>query len=67
MEKYNAWIKITDELLYVEEFDYELEYIALTTKEKNARTLDPSEVSELRGFVTRVFGVGTDIYFAEVV
>lgn len=65
MYKYNAWIKITDELLYVEEFDYELEYIALTTKEKNARTLDSSEVSELREFVARVLGASTDIYFTE--
>lgn len=65
MEKYSAWIKITDELLYVEEFDYELEYIALTTKEKNARTLDSSEASELREFVARVFGAGVDIYFTE--
>lgn len=67
MRKYSAWIKITDELLYIEEFDYELEYIALTTKEKNARTLDSGEVSELREFAARVFGAGTDIYFTEVV
>lgn len=65
MERYSAWIKITDELLYVEEFDYELEYIALTTKEKNARTLDSGEVSELREFVARVLGAGTDVYFTE--
>ena len=65
MKKYNAWIKITNKSLYVEEFDYNFGHIALATSGDDALMLDSKEVSKLREFVARAFGAGIDVHLTE--